>query len=122
MMKIDKQNKFIILILLTLFGTINNAIPQKPKPLKGKYCKDLGFGWECLDFKANGKCKIAFGHSYWTSKSKGKWMNNDDTIVLIQFTTKNFPKDTTYYYYKSDTLYSISFKNKIAIRGKALEK
>jgi hypothetical protein len=63
MMKTTRQNKFLSLTFVALLGLGNNAVPQNTKPLTGKYCEDLGFGWKCVDFKANGKCKITAGHS-----------------------------------------------------------
>lgn len=117
-----RQNKLLFLTLFFLLGKTNNAVPQNTKPIKGKYCADLGFGWQCIDFKRNGKCKITFGHSYWSSKSRGKWIAKSDTILVIYSDSKSSIADTSYYYFKSDTLYSISYQDKIAIRGKALIK
>lgn len=122
MMMTTRLNKFFFLTFVVFFGLTNNAIPQKPKPPKGKYCQDLGFAWHCLDFKVRGKCKITFGHSFWIKEYLGKWTSKADTIILIRLDVKPSTKDTSYYYLKSDTLYSILYQGKIARRGDALVK
>lgn len=92
--------------------------------LNGKYCEDLGFGWYCIDFRKDGHYKEVGGHSYSTNTTKGKWVFRNDTLVLISIATKKIESDTSLYIFKSDSLYSISFDNRVKrlVRGKPLIK
>lgn len=105
-----------------IFGQGNNSIDISH--LNGKYCADLGFGWYCLNFQKNGKYKEISGHSYTKNSTNGKWFVCNDTLLLISNATKKIESDTSYYIFKSDSLYSIYFNNKIKqySRSKALIK
>lgn len=109
-------HKIIILVSFFQLGLTDNTGRQISTALEGKYCEDLGFGWHCIEFQAKGKCEITSGHSYWINRCKGKWTIKNDTIMLIRLSKKKIKKDTSFYYYQSDTLYEIHYHNKRAIR------
>lgn len=98
--------------LIFFAATAAHGQTNTGRAIKGKYCEDLGFGWYCVDFKNNGKCTVSGGHSYRANKSNGKWTAQSDTIVVISFANKKMPGDTTYMYFKSDTLYSLYYTGK----------
>lgn len=92
--------------------------------LNGKFCADLDFGWYCIHFQKKGKYKEISGHSYSKNATNGKWLVCNDTILLISKATRKTVSDTSYYIFKSDSLYSIYFNYQIKqySRSKALIK
>ena len=86
--------------------------PQNSKNISGKYCEDLGFGWYCIDFRKNGKCKISSGHSYWKNTIRGKWFFRNDTLISTSRAIKKREINTFYFVIESDTIYSVYVNNK----------
>ena len=121
------MTKFIIpsavLVSLVFFATtIAQGQTKNSTGISGKYCEDLGFGWDCFDFKSNGKCIVTGGHSYWKNNAEGKWIAHADTVMVISFANKKNAGDTFYFYFRSDPLHNLYHDGKFFKRNGSLTK